>query len=62
MEEGEVPLGRGEEVEALNQTLLKEGEVVLQRSLEMVVEAEALLLVVRCLLQEEEEEEAYLKK
>lgn len=60
MEEGEVPLGRGEEVEALNQTLLKEGEVVVQRSLEMVVEAEALLLVVRCLLQEEEE--AYLKK
>lgn len=61
MEEGEVPLGRGVEVEALNQTLLKAGEVVVQRSLEMVVEAEALLLVVRCLLQEEEEE-AHLKK
>lgn len=60
MEEGEVPLGRGEEVEALNQTLLKEGEVVVQRSLEMVEEAEAHLLVVRCLLQEEGE--AYLKK
>lgn len=60
MEEGEVPLGRGEEVEALNQTLLKEGEVVVQRSLEMVVEVEAHLLVVRCLLQEEGE--AHLKK
>lgn len=60
MEEGEVPLGRGEEVEALNQTLLKEGEVVVQRSLEMVVEAEAHLLVVRCLLQVEGE--AHLKK
>lgn len=61
MEEGEVPLGREEEVEALNQTLLKEGEVVVQRSLEMVEEAEAHLLVVRCLLLEEEGE-AYLKK
>lgn len=60
MEEGEVHLGKGAEVEALNPTLLKAAEVVVQKNLEMVVEVEAHLLVDRCLLQEEGE--AYLKK